>query len=155
MAVDGDVGLGHVSHLGGELGKIGLGLGVQVSLVEGEENTAVEGNLDGLEAVGILDGLDGGCLESCKFGCLLVHLLADDGTCGGTDCGSDGCADGGGLAILTDKGSNACTESGACTGSDQGILSHLGHGGASGEDHGSAKEECNVLFHLSVIFRIS
>ena len=122
MAQDGDVGVGQVGHFGRELVEVPLGISLQGGLVEVKEDTAVEGDLDGLEAVHILDGLDLGVLKRCQFFGLLVHLLADDGA-GATAHGStDGRTDGGALAVLADQIAEARADGGAGARADEGAL---------------------------------
>ena len=112
VTVDCDVSVLHVRHLAGEVAELVLGSLLEVGLVGVEENTAVEGDLDGLESIGVLDSLDLGVLKGGEFLGLLVHLLSDDSSGSGTDGCSDGGADGGTLAILTDDSAKSGTDSG-------------------------------------------
>ena len=146
MAQDGDVGVGQVGHLSGELIEVSLGIGLESGFVEVEEDTAVEGYLDGLEAVHVFDGLHLGVLEGSQLFSLLVHLVADDGTGSTTHGGTDGGADGGTLAVLSDQVAETRTDGGAGTRTDEGALAQVGHA-ATGEDHRSAEEESNKFLH--------
>ena len=110
-----------------------------------EEDTVGEGDLDGLQAVGIFDGLDVR-IEGGEFFRLLVHLLADDGAGAAADGGADRGADRGALAILADEVADAGTEGGACAGTDQGTGSGVGQAAAADDDRG-AKENRSNLFH--------
>ena len=147
VAKDGDVRVGQVGHFSRELVEVLLGGGGEVGLVEVEEDTAVEGDLDGLEAVHILDGLDLGVLERSQFFGLLVHLLADDGAGSTTHGGTDGGTDGGALAVLADQIAEARADGGAGAGADEGALTGVGHA-AAGENHGSAEEHQNEFLHF-------
>ena len=147
MAQDGDVGVGQVGHFGRELVEVPLGVSLEGGLVEVEEDTAVEGDLDGLEAVHILDGLDLGVLERSQFFGLLVHLLADDGAGATAHGGTDGRTDGGTLAVLADQIAEARADGGAGAGADEGALAGVGHA-AAGENHGSAEEHQNEFLHI-------
>ena len=125
---------------------------MSVSGSEVEEDTAVEGDLDGLEAVHILDGLDLGVLKRCQFFGLLVHLLADDGA-GATAHGStDGRTDGGALAVLADQIAEARADSGAGARADERALTGVGHA-AAGQNHGSAEEHQNEFLHIRKWFK--
>ena len=127
--------------------EVPLGVSLEGGLVEVEEDTAVEGDLDGLEAVHILDGLDLGVLERSQFFGLLVHLLADDGAGATAHGGTDGRTDGGTLAVLADQIAEARADGGAGAGADEGALAGVGHA-AAGENHGSAEEHQNEFLHI-------
>ena len=155
MSVDCKVGLRHVGDTVCKLLEGFLGLGGEGCAVGGEEDTAVEGNLDGLETVDVNDRLDLGVLEFSEFFCLLVHLVTDNCT-GATAYGSsDGRADCCTLAVTADKITDTCTDCSTCAGADKSAAGKIRHGAAALEEYQACEEDSSEFFHDTYWFKNS
>ena len=113
-SIDLDIGAGVVVEIGGKSREVALGLGVERVFARGEEDAAVESNLDGLQSV-----LVGGLLYLGLIGqlflkllLLLIHLVADECACTCADSCTYGTTDAGALAAAderADAGAYGCT----------------------------------------------
>ena len=148
VAEHGDVRLGKVRHLRGEFFQLGLGGGVEGRAVGREEDTAVESDLDGFQAVVVRHLLDLGILKGGQFSGLLVHLVADERAGAAADSRTDGSTDGSAFGVFADQAADDRAEGCTAAGSDQGVFGEVGHVTASGKEDQGAKRHCNVLFHI-------
>ena len=111
---------------------VGLSLRVEAILAGGEQTTALEGYFYRLKTVLVGCFLYGSLLTQLllQFFLLLVHLVADESACAGTDSRPYSTADAR-TFTAADKSAEACTYGSAAATSYKGAFSGLSHRRAS------------------------